>query len=100
MNCVNSRAHMKLSSHSDLNTFALQPDAQILAAFSNDIRLWNVTRALPLSSGIELFPAWRLVAEWFGIWACFCNMAKMSKMPSPWVKVATRLPRWPGLIVV
>src|SRR5436190_20431348 len=45
-----------LTSHSDLNTFALQPDAQILAALGDQIRLWDVTRALPLSSGIELFP--------------------------------------------
>ena len=45
-----------LNSHSDLNTFALQPDAQILAALGNQIRLWDVIRAQPLSSGIELFP--------------------------------------------
>jgi serine/threonine protein kinase len=51
-----------LNSHSDLDTFALQPngqkpDARVLAALGDQVRLWDITRALPLSSRIELFPS-------------------------------------------
>lgn len=45
-----------VSSHSDMSTFALQPNTQMLAALGNEVRLWDLDRGVPLSSAIDLYP--------------------------------------------